>query len=107
MKALGLEGGDKEKGILVLILFVVLALFEEGGVGKSHWVTRPERRERVGEEGLGVSSVVDGGSCGGGAVVVVLVVVRVVVSGGVSFSSVLGVRGNGLSCRVTGSGAET
>lgn len=92
----------------MLILFVVLALFEEGGVGKSHWVTRPERRERVGgEEGLGVSSVVDGGSCGGGAVVVVLVVVMVVVSGGVSFSSVLGVRGNGLSCRVTGSGAET
>ena len=94
----------------MLILFVVLALPEDGGVGKSHWVTRPERRERVGgEEGLGVSSVVDGGDCGGGgggAVVVVLVVVRVVVSGGVSFSSVLGVRGNGLSCRVTGSGVE-
>lgn len=89
----------------MLILFVVVALPEDGGVGKSHWVTRPERRERVGgEEGLGVSSVADGGDCG--AVVVVLVVVRVVVSGGVSFSSVLGVRGNGLSCRVTGSGVE-
>ena len=85
------------------MLFVVLL---EGGVGKSHWVTRPERRERGGGEGLGVSSVVDGGDCGGGgggAVVVVLVVVRVV-SGGVSFSSVLGVWSIGLSCRVTGSG---
>lgn len=83
------------------MLFVVLL---EGGVGKSHWVTRPERRERGGGEGLGVSSVVDaGGGGGGGAVVVVLVVVRVV-SGGVSFSSVLGVWSIGLSCRVTGSG---
>ena len=92
-------GGDKEKGILVL------TLLEEGGVGKSHWATQPEQRERVGGEGL-VPSVGDGG---GGGVVVVLVVVRVVVGGGVSvsFSSVLGVRGNGLSCRVTGSGVET
>lgn len=69
--------------VLVLVLFVVLL---DGGVGNSHWVTRPERRERVGGEGLGVSSDVNGG----GAVVVVLVVVRVVGGGGgVSFSSVL------------------